>query len=145
MITTSDAIEVMGRVAICHHKTAPGMDDPTAVKVTACVWARMFNECKLTLDVLLEAVEKRAASNPDAPEPAEIISVAREIRRDRSARWDDDDQADHEAFLDAKAAGRVGSPDEWVALKAANRNRMAELINPIAAGKGLNTVEGEIA
>ena len=122
------------------------MDDREAVMVTAKIWSDLFNVHNLELADLKAAVMKRAAGGAvDAPEPAEIIAVARAIRMDRSQRWDDDDQADHEAFLDAKAAGRVGSPDEWKALKAANRNRMAQLINPLAAGKGLNTIEGETA
>jgi hypothetical protein len=137
LITDSDAAEVIEMVTFCHRRTAPRLDDPEAAKAMARVWARMFNAYKLSLEDLLAAVEKRALTNADAPEPAEIIEVARAIRRDRSQRWDDEEQADYEAFLEAKSEGRVGSPQEWAELKAANRNRLSELINPITERKGL--------
>jgi hypothetical protein len=143
MTTISEAIEVMGVVAACHHRTAPRMDDREAVMVTAKIWADLFNVHNLGLADLKAAVMKRAAGGAaDAPEPAEIITVARAIRMDRTQRWDDDDQADHEAFLEAKAAGRVNGPEEWVALKSANKHRLAELINPVAARKGIKPTGG---
>lgn len=86
MTSTSDAIEVMGVVAACHHRTAPRMDDREIVLAVAQVWADLFSAYRLTLDDLIAGVKKRALSHADAPEPAEIIHFAREIRRDRDAR-----------------------------------------------------------
>lgn len=106
MTSISDAIEVMGVVAACHHRTAPRMDDRQAVLVTAGVWAELFSLYNLSLADLLAAVKKRALTAPDAPEPAEIIAVAREIRRDRSDRESDTERRDREEMIDAKAEGR---------------------------------------
>lgn len=86
MITTSDAMQVMLIVQACHQRTAPRMDDRDVVKATATVWAELFNEYRLTLPDLIAGVKRRALTQPEAPEPAEIIHHAREIRRDRDAR-----------------------------------------------------------
>lgn len=106
MTTISDAIEVMGVVAACHHRTAPRMDDREAVLVTAEVWAELFEVYNLSLTDLVAAVKKRALTAPDAPEPAEIIAVAREIRRDRSDRESESERREREEMIDAKAEGR---------------------------------------
>lgn len=83
MITTSDAIQVMTMVAACHRRTAPRMDDREATIATASIWAELFNEHQLELGDLTKAVKRRALTAADAPEPAEIIHHAREIRRER--------------------------------------------------------------
>jgi hypothetical protein len=107
MTTISDAIEVMGVVAACHHRTAPRMDDREAVMVTAKVWADLFEYHNLDLADLKAAVMKRAASGAvDAPEPAEIITVARAIRMDRSDRESTAVRLLREEMIDAKAEGR---------------------------------------
>ena len=110
MTTTSEAIEVMGVVAACHHRTAPRMDDREAVVATATIWAQLFSTYGLSKDDLVAAVLRRALSNPDAPEPAEIISVAREIRRDRAEREPEEDRRRREAAIDAKVDGRGELP-----------------------------------
>ena len=74
MTTISEAIEVMGVVAACHHRTAPRMDDREVVLVTAEIWAELFEVYKLSKDDLIAAVKKRARGAADAPEPAEIIA-----------------------------------------------------------------------
>ncbi len=87
MTTISEAIEVMGIVAACHHRTAPRLDDREAIMITAKIWAELFNTHNLEFPDLKAAVMKRAAGGAtDAPEPAEIITVARAIRRDRDER-----------------------------------------------------------
>ena len=142
MITTTEIGLVLGKCAAYRPDKTPQMTDATIM-----AWAEHFEDFPhLAVDDALEAV-KRYHSDPQDRmiQPADISRVARDIHQDRSQRWDDDDQADHEAFLEAKDAGRVGSPQEWAALKTANRTRLAELINPLAAGKGLNTIEGETA
>lgn len=87
MITVADAMKVMTAVAVCHHRTAPRMDDAEVVRVTAQIWANMFNAQKLALTDLLAAVEKRAGEgHHEAPEPGEIIAFARVIRSERASR-----------------------------------------------------------
>ena len=113
MTSISDAIEVMGVVAACHHRTAPRMDDRQAVLVTAGVWAELFSVYNLSLADLVAAVKKRALTAPDAPEPAEIIAVAREIRRDRSDRESDDVRRQREEMIDAKAEGRKSAISQF--------------------------------
>ena len=114
MTTTSEVIEVMGVVAACHHRTAPRMDDREAVLATAQVWAELFSYHKLELSDLVAAVKKRAASGAaGAPEPAEIITFAREIRRERADRETDAERRAREALLDAKVEGRIHAVTEY--------------------------------
>lgn len=113
MTTVSEAIEVMGVVAACHHRTAPRMDDREVVLVTAEIWAELFEVYNLSKDDLIAAVKKRARGAADAPEPAEIIAVAREIRRERAERETTAERHKREAAIDAKAAGRVRSLTEY--------------------------------
>lgn len=113
MTTISEAIEVMGVVAACHHRTAPRMDDRDAVLVTAEIWAELFAAHRLTRDDLVAAVKRRARSCADAPEPAEIIHHAREIRRDRTERETTAQRHVRESAIDAKAEGRVRSIAEY--------------------------------
>lgn len=86
MTTRSEALKVMTVVAACHNRTAPRIDDPDVARATADVWAELFTVYQLELTDLVAAVKQRALKNPEAPEPAEIITVAREIRRDRASR-----------------------------------------------------------
>lgn len=116
MTTTADALEIMTIVAACHHRTAPRMDDHEAALATARVWADLFSTYRLELPDLIAAVKKRAATHPDAPEPAEIITFAREIRRDRAERETD---AERRAREDARDADLE-----------ANQARLAALIQP---------------
>ena len=96
MTTTADVMEVMGMIAACHRRTAPRMDDRDAVRVTAQVWAELFSTYNLSKDDLVAAVKKRARGAADAPEPAETIAVAREIRNDRIDRMDPDERPHRE-------------------------------------------------
>lgn len=117
MITTADALDVMTVVAACHRRTAPRMDDEEATLATAAIWAELFNEYRLTLADLVKGVKKRALSHADAPEPAEIIHHAREVRRERSARAKD--RSGYEALCESKSND--------TAELAANRARLAEI------------------
>jgi len=109
MISVSEVIEIMGVVAACHHRTAPRMDDRDAVLVTAQVWANLFDVYNLDAETLKAAVMKRAAVAAEAPEPAEIISFAREIRRERAERETAEQRRAREELLDAKAEGRLAA------------------------------------
>jgi hypothetical protein len=126
-LTASDAMQVMLIVQACHQRTAPRMDDRDVVKVTAGVWADLFNEYRLTLADLVAGVKKRALSHPEAPEPAEIIHFAREVRRDRDARRGP--TADYEATCELKGADTQEL--------AHNRNRIQGVITSIADAKSL--------
>lgn len=107
MTTTADALEVMAIVAACHHRTAPRMDDRQATLATATVWADLFSVYRLELPDLIAAVKKRALGAADAPEPAEIITFAREIRRDRTERESDEDRRARESARDAQLDARA--------------------------------------
>lgn len=100
MTTTSEALQIMGVVAACHQRTAPRLDDEEAAMAIASVWAELFSVHNLDVADLKAAVVKRSAAGADsAPEPAEIITVAREIRRERAER-------ETRAQLDAREAER---------------------------------------
>lgn len=117
MITPADAMQVMLVVQACHRRTAPRMDDEQVTRATATIWAELFNVHQLDLADLIAAVKRRAATAVDAPEPAEIIAVAREIRRDRDARTGP--TAAYEQLCESKA------PD--AAELEANRARIAAI------------------
>lgn len=102
MITTADALDVMTVVVACHRRTAPRMDDEQAALATAAIWAELFNEYRLGVADLTKAVKKRALTHADAPEPADIISFAREIRRERDARTGP--TAEYEAVCESKSS-----------------------------------------
>jgi hypothetical protein len=89
------------------------MDDREVVLVTAEIWAELFQVYNLSKDDLVAAVKKRARGAADAPEPAEIIAVAREIRRERAERETTEERHKREAAIDAKAEGRVRSLSEF--------------------------------
>jgi hypothetical protein len=89
------------------------MDDREVVLVTAEIWAELFQVYNLSKDDLVAAVKKRARGAADAPEPAEIIAVAREIRRERAERETTEERRKREAAIDAKAEGRVRSLSEY--------------------------------
>lgn len=140
MITTADAIEVMTIVAACHRRTAPRMDDDEATIAVATVWAELFNEYRLQQQDLIKAVKRRAATNPDAPEPAEIITAAREMQRLRDAATGP--TPEYEARCEAKAVDAA----ELAALRAhrsatpiaENPTRLAALVAGLADRKALD-------
>lgn len=125
MTTTADALEVMTIVAACHRRTAPRMDDREATLATASVWAELFSEYRLELRDLIAAVKKRALSQADAPEPAEIITFARGIRQERDAKTGPTDE--YQRLCESK------SPDA----DELNRNRLATLVAGVAARKAI--------
>jgi hypothetical protein len=128
--TTADALEVMTIVAACHRRTAPRMDDREATLATASVWAELFTVYRLDLADLIAGVKKRALANPDAPEPAEIIHFARDIRRERDAKTGP--TAEYEALCESKAAY-----DDDPLLEA-NRRRLDAIVDNVADQKGID-------
>lgn len=86
MISTADALEIMGIVAGCHPRTAPRVDDREAALITASIWAELFAEFDFTVVELIQAVKTRAKFSADAPEVADIIRVARSARNEHLAR-----------------------------------------------------------
>lgn len=122
MITTADTLELMTLVAACHRRTAPRMDDPEATVATARIWAELFNHHSFEPSELVDAVKKRAVVLSDAPEPADIIRVARSTRQDALDRGEGLNEAasqadDREVEIfagDAKAARDPADyPAEW--------------------------------
>lgn len=125
-LTASDAMRVMLVVQACHPRTAPRMDDLDAVRVTATVWAELFSEYRLTLADLEAGVKKRALSHAEAPEPAEIIHHAREIRRERDARRGP--TAEYERACELKGADTR---------ELANRRRLDAVVTSIAERRSI--------
>lgn len=102
MTTTHEAMQVMLVVQGCHPRTAPRSDDPEAIRAIATIWAELFGTYRLELADLVAGVKKRALTHADAPEPADIISFAREIRRERDACTGP--TAEYEAVCELKSA-----------------------------------------
>lgn len=111
MITTADALDVMTVITACHRRTAPRMDDREVAIATATIWAELFNVYKLDIADLIAGVKQRALTQAEAPEPAEIITAAKEIRRlrgeseSRAAREAREDR--HDAALEARNQARM--------------------------------------
>lgn len=122
MTSRADALEVMALVAACHHRTAPRMDDEQVTLATASVWADLFSTYRLDLQDLIAAVKKRALSHAEAPEPAEIITFAREIRRDRGERESAEERRHREDQHDAELE---------------KRHRLTALVGNIAEAKAI--------
>lgn len=114
MTTTADALEVMTLVVACHHRTAPRMDDREATLATATIWAELFSQYQLELPDLIAGVKRRALGHAEAPEPAEIITFARELRAERCQR---ESRAEREAREDRQDA----------ALEARNQAKLAAI------------------
>lgn len=127
-ISTSEAMQVMFTVQKCHPRTAPRMDDEQVVREIAKTWAKLFNTYRLELRHLTDAVEKRATTHAEAPEPAEIISFARDIRREEDAKHGP--SAEYEALCESKA--------EDAAELEANRNRLAAIVGGIVNRKAID-------
>lgn len=107
MTTQADALQVMALVAACHHRSAPRLDDEQAARAVASIWAELFSVYQLDLTDLTSAVKKRALTHVDAPEPAEIIAFAREIRRERAERETTEERQERENRLDARLQAAV--------------------------------------
>ena len=102
MTTTAESMQVMLVVQGCHPRTAPRADDPDAIRAIATIWAELFSTYRLEVADLVAGVKKRALTHADAPEPADIISFAREIRRERDARTGP--TVEYEAVCESKSA-----------------------------------------
>jgi hypothetical protein len=117
-ITPADASEIIAVIAACHHRTAPRMDDDEAAIATATVWADLLSGYDLTCTEYIQAVKSRAKGCPDAPEPADLIRVARAARQE--SLWRDEPEPDFHRQAappgDEKAAPDPPDyPREWTA------------------------------
>lgn len=136
MSTPADAVEVMNIITACHHRTAPRMDDRAVILATASIWAELFSEHHLQLPILIAAVKKRALSHADAPEPAEIITFARELRRQSDAETGP--TPEYEARCEAKAEDShelAINRQRRLETPAAERPRLAELVAKLSDRK----------
>ncbi len=113
MVTTADVLDLMMLISACHHRTAPRMDDREVAIGTANVWAELFNRHALAVADLEAAVKRRAESEADAPEPAEIIRFARDVRALRT-------QSESAAERRAREDRRDAALAEWAAVAALN-------------------------
>lgn len=137
MITRADALDILMLVVACHRRTAPRLDDRDVARATADTWAELFNTHHLDMPDLIAAVKKRAASLPEAPEPAEIIAFARAIRQARDNETGP--SAAYEALCESKAADDA---DELATRRAARalapkteHPKLAQLVATIANRK----------
>lgn len=106
MISTADALDLMTLITACHRRTAPRMDDREVAIATATTWAELFNAQKLEMPDLTASVKLRAQSEADAPEPAEIIRLARQRRAERCERETPAEREAREDRRDAALAQR---------------------------------------
>lgn len=86
MTTNAEAAAVLAKVVMAHRRTAPKIETKEERAAYAETWARIFSRYNLELPDLIEAVERRAATEASAPEPAEIVGHARAIRNERASR-----------------------------------------------------------
>ena len=101
-ITPIEAAKVLAHIAMLHRRTAPKVTDDAERGALCAAWAAACNRHDLDLPDLLAAVIQRAADEPQAPEPAELIAVARRIRADRVARTEIGQRSERAAELDAR-------------------------------------------
>ena len=101
-ITPIEAAKVLAHIAMLHRRTAPKVTDDAERGALCAAWAAACNRHDLDLPDLLAAVIQRAADEPQAPEPAELITVARRIRADRVARTEIGQRSERAAELDAR-------------------------------------------
>lgn len=99
MITPAEAAAVITKVSLVHRRTAPRPADATEAAAMAEAWAEVLNLHDLDLADLIAAVIRRAATESDAPEPADLAKHARIVRRERFERMSPDERA---ALIDAK-------------------------------------------
>ncbi len=109
MTTPSEAAAVIAHIALVHRRTAPRPANNEEAIALAKSWARVFSQHNLELPDLLAAVEKRAADEGQAPEPAEIVKFARAIRSDRSDRMTPGERRALEDRRDAELAEKLSA------------------------------------
>lgn len=138
MITVADTLEIMAVIAACHHRTAPRLDDREAALVTARIWTRLFDGQNFTSAELIDAVEKRAKVLPDAPEPADVLRVARSTRNENYDRESDEQRQARQNELERKIAPEVRSITKHVSYGPAR-----ETPRLTAARAALETCQGK--
>lgn len=142
MITRADALELMAIVTACHRRTGPRLDDRDVARATADIWAELFNAHQLEQRDLVAAVKMRAQFHPDAPEPAEIISFARKIRKDR--RDETGPSAEYEALCESKAEDAAELAElrrQRELATMANRPALGAVIDNLAGRKAIQRFE----
>ncbi len=117
MTTNAEAAAVLLKVSIAHRRTAPKIEDPIERAAYAETWARIFSRYNLELPDLVAAVERRAAKERDAPEPAEIVEYARIIRSERASRENANREA-RQAFEDRRDRELEAKIANFAALRA---------------------------
>lgn len=117
MTTIADALEIMTVIAACHHRTAPRTDDHEAAIATAKIWAELLDPYQLPQTDLIAAIKQRARACADAPEPSDIIRIARQIRGDRTTNPDPDEPTREDLYQrrseDKAAPDPAPYPEDW--------------------------------
>jgi predicted trehalose synthase len=88
---------------------------PKASQATVDAWAEAIEEYKLEMDDVLAGVKIAYRDNGAGfkPLPRDIVQAARQIRRERAEREDEQTRRAREAAIDAKAAGRRRSIEQF--------------------------------
>lgn len=80
-ITPGEALEILTVITACHHRTAPRWGDDEAALAIATTWADLLSGYGISTAEYVTAVKSRAKGCPEAPEPADLIRVARATRQ----------------------------------------------------------------
>lgn len=121
MLTVADVIEIMTVVAACHPRSAPRMDDKATTLATATIWQELLDGYGIDKAEYINAIKHRARGTNEAPEPSEMILVARDLRKqvkDRDVDYHETGPNQGSAVYpgDDKAAPDPGPyPREWTA------------------------------
>lgn len=110
-ITPADASEIIAVITACHHRSAPRMDDPAAARATVNVWSELLGGYGFTCTDYVAAVKERARMSTDAPEPADLIRVARNMRNDLLNRGTDYHREDEPTELAQYPGDEKAAPD----------------------------------
>lgn len=136
-ISPADASEIIAVITACHHRTAPRMDDAEAARVTATVWSDLLSGYDLTCAEYIAAVKSRAKACPDAPEPADLIRVARANRQDSLWHGGEDPEPDFHREPAPPAGDEKAAPDlpdyphEWTAQQRVSAYWAAVQLNAV--------------
>lgn len=101
--------EVVRYTTLVHRRTAIRPANTNEAQAIAIAWARIFARYALDLPTLIAAVDERAAGEAIAPEPAEIVAVAREIRRRAAERETPEQRRAREDRLDRELEAKLAA------------------------------------
>ena len=149
MTSTADALEILTVITACHHRTAPRMDDPEVAKATAIIWSELLTPYSFSVAEYVAAVKHRAKTISDAPEVADVIRVARQLRQDATDRETDyhraDDEPSHYPGDEKAAPDPADYPHDWTSDQRTSAYWYALQIHAIpTTTKGWHAIEKQL-